>query len=56
MTQDQWHKHMVQINFEPTQKSLTEVVEYLKCLEVLEDTDKASEDQKKGSSKAENKT
>ena len=38
------------------QKSLTEVVEYLKCLEVLEDTDKTSEDQRKVNSKSENKT
>ena len=36
----QWCKSMVQIKFEPVQKTLTEVEEYLECLEVLDVTEK----------------
>ena len=36
MAPAQWRKKMVQINFEPMQKTLTEVEEYLGRLEVLD--------------------
>ena len=47
MAPAQWRKSMVQINFEPMQKTLTEVVEYLERLEVLDATEKKKEPQKK---------
>ena len=56
MAPAQWRKSMVQINFEPMQKTLTEVVEYLERLEVLDATEKKKEPQKKGNDKSENKT
>ena len=31
---------MVHINFKPTEKTLTEIVEYLECVEVLDATEK----------------
>ena len=56
MAPAQWRKSMVQINFEPMQKTLTEVVEYLERLEVLDATEKKNDSQKKGNDKSENKT
>ena len=38
MVPSQWYKSIVQINFEPMQKTLTEREEYLECLEVLDAT------------------
>ena len=38
------------------QQTLTEVVEYLECLEVLDATEKNKDSQKKGNDKSENKT
>ena len=55
MAPAQWCKSMVQINFEPMQKTLTEVVEYLERLEVLDATEKKKESQRKGNDKSENK-
>ena len=55
MAPAQWRKSMVQINFEPMHKTLTEVVEYLERLEVLDATEKKKEPQKKGNDKSENK-
>ena len=47
---------MVTIDIEPVQKTLTQVVEYLEYLKILDDTDKKSENDIYGKGKSENKT
>ena len=47
MAPAQWHKNMTQICLEHIQKTLTEVVEYLKCLGVLDTTEKKTDAQKR---------
>ena len=51
MAPAQWCQSMVQIKFEPTQKTLTEVVEYFESLDVLDSTKKKSENKTKFKSK-----
>ena len=36
----QWRRSMISINFQPFNKSMTEVIEYMEKLEVLETTNK----------------
>ena len=38
----QWRRSMISINFQPFNKSMTEVIEYMEKLEVLEATNKQS--------------
>ena len=47
---------MISINFQPFNKSMTEVIEYMKKLEVLEATNKQSGTKKHDKDKSEDKT
>ena len=42
MVPAQWRRSMISINFQPFNKSMTEVIEYMEKLEVLEATNKQS--------------
>ena len=42
MVPAQWQRSMISINFQPFNKSMTEVIEYMEKLEVLEATNKQS--------------
>ena len=52
----QWKRSVISINFQPFNKSMTEVIEYMEKLEVLEATNKQSSTKKGDKEKSEDKT
>ena len=56
MVPAQWQRSMISINFQPFNKSMTEVIEYMEKLEVLEATIKQSGTKKNDKEKSEDKT
>ena len=56
MVPAQWRRSMISINFQPFTKSMTEVIEYMEKLEVLEATTKAAGTKKNDKDKSEDKT
>ena len=56
MVPAQWRRNMISINFQPFNKSMTEVIEYMEKLEVLEATNKQSGTKKGDKEKSEDKT
>ena len=56
MVPAQWRRSMISINFQPFNKSMTEVIEYMEKLEVLEATNKQSSTKKGDKEKSEDKT
>ena len=51
-----WRRSMISINFQPFNKTMTKVIEYMEKLEVLEATNKQSTTKKQGKEKSEDKT
>ena len=56
MVPAQWRRSMISTNFQPFNKSMTEVIEYMEKLEVLEATNKQSGTKKNDKDKSEDKT
>ena len=56
MVPAQWRRSMISINFQPFTKSMTEVIEYMEKLEVLEATTKQPGNKKRDKEKSEDKT
>ena len=56
MVPSQWRRKMISINFEPLNKTMLEVIEYMEQLEVLESTEKKKDTKKTDKEKSENKT
>ena len=55
MVPAQWRRSMININFQPFNKSMTEGIEYMEKLEVLEATNKQSSTKKGDKDKSEDK-
>ena len=56
MVPAQWRRSMISINFQPFTKTMTQVIEYMEKLEVLEATNKSSGNKKSDKEKSEDKT